>query len=242
MSTAPAFIAMSLAGVDAQKFLQGQVTLHVERLEESTTRYTGICNLKGRLQFGLWLTKLNPESFVIVTTQDQAQELAQHIKKFGAFSKMTLETVGEVYPTLTADTTVFGETPTDVAAWQRAAIEAGQAWLNKTNLGEFQPQELRLHQRQGVHYDKGCYLGQEVVARLWFKAKPKHWLHLVQGQGTAPETATQLHNDVQVVNAVDTADGYVALVVAKPESLTELGLTVLDLPEYLNGDVARPQA
>jgi tRNA-modifying protein YgfZ len=242
MSTAPAFVALSLVGVDAQKFLQGQVTLHVERLAENVTRYTGICNLKGRLQFGLWLTKLGPESLVIVSTADQVEELAKHIKKFGAFSKMKLETLGTVYPTLTDDSTTFQDTETDIHAWQLAAIEAGQAWLVAASLGEFQPQELRLHQREGVHYDKGCYLGQEIVARLWFKAKPKHWLHLIAGQGQAPEVTTKLHNDIEVVNAIATENGYKALVVAKPAALVELGLEVLDLPEYLNGDVARPQA
>jgi hypothetical protein len=35
----------------------------------------------------LWLTKRNPEHFEIVTTQDQSEEFAKHIKKFGAFSK-----------------------------------------------------------------------------------------------------------------------------------------------------------
>lgn len=242
MSTTPAFVALSLVGVDAQKFLQGQVTLHVERLAENVTRYTAICNLKGRIQFGLWLTKRNTEDFVIVTTADQAEELAKHIKKFGAFSKMQLEQLGTVYPTLTADSTTFTEAETDIVAWQLAAIEAGQAWLCAASLGEFQPQELRLHQREGVHYDKGCYLGQEIVARLWFKAKPKHWLHLVAGQGAAPEVSTKLSNDVEVVNAIATPQGYKALVVAKPDALSALGLEILDLPDDLNGDVARPQA
>lgn len=242
MSTAPAFVALSLVGVDAQKFLQGQVTLHVERLAENVTRYTAICNLKGRIQFGLWLTKRNTEDFVIVTTADQAEELAKHIKKFGAFSKMQLEQLGTVYPTLTADSTTFTEAETDIVAWQLAAIEAGQAWLCAASLGEFQPQELRLHQREGVHYDKGCYLGQEIVARLWFKAKPKHWLHLVAGQGAAPEVSTKLSNDVEVVNAIATPQGYKALVVAKPDALSALGLEILDLPDDLNCDVARPQA
>ena len=57
-----AFSSFTLSGVDAQKFLQGQVILHVERLEENQTRYTTICDLKGRIHFGLWLTKINPES------------------------------------------------------------------------------------------------------------------------------------------------------------------------------------
>ena len=103
----------------------------------------------------------------------------------------------------------------------------------------FQPQELRLHQRDGVHFDKGCYLGQEIVARLWFKAKPKHWLHLIQGKDTVPSPASQLSKDVEVVNSAACEDGYIALVIAKPVALEELGVKVLDLPEVLNGDVDR---
>lgn len=227
--------------MDAQKFLQGQVTLNVAALAENVTRYTAICSLKGRIQFGLWLKKLNPESFEIVTTQDQSEEFAKHIKKFGAFSKMKLEQAAQVFPTLTDDSTDFSPTETDINIWQLQAIEAGQAWISATTAELFQPQELRLHQREGVHYDKGCYIGQEIIARLWFKAKPKSWLHLVQGTGDVPAPATQLNKDIQIVNSIAIDGGYKALVVAKPAALEELGLQVLALPTSLNGDVARPQ-
>ena len=241
MSTSMAFTSFTLNGVDAQKFLQGQVTLHVERLEENVTRYTAICDLKGRIHFGLWLTKLNAESFVIVTTQDQSEEFAKHIKKFGAFSKMKLEDAGLVYPHLVNGETTFGTEPTDVAAWEVQAIQAGQAYIDQAIEHLFQPQELRLHQREGVHYDKGCYLGQEVIARLWFKAKPKAWLHAIAGKGSAPAEGEQLNKGVQVVNSAAVENGFIGLVVARPDALSELDVTVLDLPEALNGDVARPQ-
>ncbi len=236
-----AFSSFTLIGVDALKFLQGQVTVNVEALAENTTQYTAICDLKGRIHFGLWLTKRNPEHFEIVTTQDQSEEFAKHIKKFGAFSKMKLEETGQVFPILNGATTDFSTTETDVNAWQLKAIDAGQAWISAVTEHLFQPQELRLHQRNGVHYDKGCYLGQEIIARLWFKAKPKSWLHLVLGGGHAPAPATLLNDNTQIVNSVELDDTYKALVVAKPAALAELSLDILDLPEGLNGDVARPQ-
>lgn len=236
-----AFTAFSLNGLDAQKFLQGQVTVHVERLPENENRYTAICDLKGRIHFGLWIKRLNPESFELVTTQDQAEEFSKHIKKFGAFSKMKLEEIGSVFPLLNGIQTEFSSVETDIDAWQIQAIQSGQAWISQSTEHLFQPQELRLHQRDGVHFDKGCYLGQEIVARLWFKAKPKHWLHLIQGKDTVPSPASQLSKDVEVVNSAAFEDGYIALVIAKPVALEELGVKVLDLPEVLNGDVARPQ-
>ena len=236
-----AFSSFTLHGVDAQKFLQGQVTVNVEKLVENLTRYTAICSLKGRIQFGLWLKKINAEHFEIVTTADQAEEFAKHIQKFGAFSKMKLEQGNSVFPSLNGEHTDFSSTETDINAWQLHAIETGQAWISAITSQEFQPQELRLHQREGVHYDKGCYIGQEIIARLWFKAKPKHWLHLVQGTGNAPEVASKLHNDIEVVNSISIDGGYKALVVAKPAAIEELGLQLLNLPEALNSDVARPQ-
>ncbi|AXY61015.1 YgfZ/GcvT domain-containing protein [Acinetobacter sp. WCHAc010052] len=239
--TISAFSSFTLAGADAQKFLQGQVTLNTEALAENTTRYTAICDLKGRIHFGLWLTKINPELFEIVTTADQADEFSKHIKKYGAFSKMKLEPVGSVFPTLTADTTVFSSEATDITAWEVSAIQHGQAFIVQQTEGLFQPQELRLHQREGVHYDKGCYLGQEVIARLWFKAKPKAWLHVIQGSGDVPALGEQLSKGVQVVNSTAYEGGFIALVVARPDALPELDVTVSELPEYLNGDVARPQ-
>jgi len=50
-----------------------------------------------------------------------------------------------------------------------------------------------------------------------------------------------LNKGVQVVNSAAFENGYIALVVARPDALEELDVTVLALPESLSGDVARPQ-
>lgn len=239
------FAHFSFTGDDAAKFLQGQVTVNVDTLTDHY-QATAICDLKGRIQFGLWLKRCGSNQFEMVIAQDLADDFAQHIKKYGAFSKAVLTDLSQdqpIYPALIELQPTFTEDAAlqaDINFWKKEAIDLGEAWITKATAHLFQPQELRLHQRGGVDYDKGCYLGQEIIARLWFKAKPKHWLHLIHGEADCPQPPELLNDDVQVVNSVSASDGqWWALVVAKPEALVDLNVTVLDLPHSLNGSVAR---
>lgn len=49
--------------------------------------------------------------------------------------------------------------------------------------------------------------------------------------GDVPAQGEQLNKGVQVVNSTAFENGFIALVVARPDALTELEVTVLDLPE-----------
>ena len=239
--TALSFSALTIQGVDAEKFLQGQLTLDVSKLEIEGRRLpTAICDLKGRVQFGLWIQRRAEDAFELIVSADLQDSLVKHIKKYGAFSKITLSPPITLTPALIHGQADFEvEARSDALEWQQVAIANGQAWITAATSGLFQPQELRLHQRDGVNYDKGCYLGQEIVARLYFRAKPKAWLHRIAGTGELPQAGQQLTADVQVVNAVTTTDGWQALVIAKPEALDGSAFAVLDLPEGLNGEVGR---
>lgn len=235
------FSALTLQGADAEKFLQGQLTLDVTKLELEGRRLpTAICDLKGRVQFGLWIQRRAEDAFELIVASDLQDSLVKHIKKYGAFSKITLSPPITLTPALIHGQADFEvEARSDALEWQQVAIANGQAWITAATSGLFQPQELRLHQRDGVHYDKGCYLGQEIVARLYFRAKPKAWLHRIAGTGELPQAGQQLTTDVQVVNAVTATDGWQALVIAKPAALDGSAFAVLDLPEGLNGEVGR---
>ncbi len=241
MSLSTGFSRCTLQGTDAEKFLQGQVTVDVSKLDEQHYQATAICDLKGRIHFGIWLKRYSAESIEVVIANDQVDSLQAHIKKYGAFSKFTLNAAQPIALAIEHGKATFSHAETDIspAQWQQTAITQGQAWISAQTAGLFQPQELRLHQRGGVDYDKGCYLGQEVIARLWFRAKPKQWLHLIAGTGDTPVAGQKLVDDIDVVNAVDVAAGWQALVVARPANLENSGYTLLDLPEGLNGDVAR---
>ena len=246
-SVLPQFSQLTIQGEDAEKFLQGQLTCDVTKLGLSY-QAAAIGNLKGRIEFGIWIKKQAEKQYDVVISADCAAALQAHLKKFGAFSKFDTSEPVAIYPCVLADMPTFSHnedhnTPDDTKAWMQCSIATGNYWIVAATQGEFQPQELRLHQRGGMDYDKGCYLGQEVIARIYFKSAPKAFLHYVKGldvqeSGTAPAAGDKL-DKIQVVNTVTTADGFEALVVARPEHLAESELTVLDLPPALQADVAR---
>ncbi|OLF37552.1 folate-binding protein YgfZ [Psychrobacter sp. Cmf 22.2] len=244
VSTLPQFSQLTLQGEDAEKFLQGQLTCDVTKLGLSY-QPTALSNLKGRIEFGLWIKKQDEKHYDVVISADCVDALQAHLKKFGAFSKFETSAAAAIYPCVLADEPTFShkdehDTAEDIQAWMQRSIATGNYWIVAATQGEFQPQELRLHQRGGMDYDKGCYLGQEVIARIYFKAAPKAFLHYVSGTGDAPAAGDKL-DKIQVVNAIATNDGFEALVVARPAHLDDSDLTLLELPTALQADVARPK-
>ncbi len=53
--------------------------------------------------------------------------------------------------------------------WQAADIYAGLAWVDENNYESFLPQDINLDIVGGVSFKKGCFPGQEVVARLHYR-------------------------------------------------------------------------
>ena len=241
----PQFSQITLEGADAQSFLQSQLTCNVSKLGLSY-QTTAIANLKGRIEFGIWIKKQGEQQFDIAISSDCMPALQAHLKKYGAFSKFTTSEPTTIYPCAIDDEPTFShnESHHDVEAWIARSLATGNYWITAATQGLFQPQELRLHQRAGVDYDKGCYLGQEVIARIYFKASPKAYLHRILGQGEVPTAGGSL-GKAQVVNAhitqtaLDNQADFEALVCVRPEQLAESGLIELALPAALQASVAR---
>ncbi|MDO8954707.1 MAG: hypothetical protein Q7V63_07655 [Gammaproteobacteria bacterium] len=67
----------------------------------------------------------------------------------------------------------------NAALWWQADIEAGQAFLCPETLGKFLPHDIQLPENNGVSYTKGCYIGQEIIARMHYLGKLKKQLWLI---------------------------------------------------------------
>ncbi len=62
-------------------------------------------------------------------------------------------------------------------AWLRAEVEDGYAWVEEPTSEEFIPQMFNYHNLDGIDFDKGCYLGQEIIARLEYRGALNRKLH-----------------------------------------------------------------
>jgi folate-binding protein YgfZ len=79
--------------------------------------------------------------------------------------------------------------PAGLAAWRLADIAAGLPWLDVATRNEFVPQALGLERIEAVRFDKGCYPGQEIAARLHFRGGAKQRLYRLTLPGDMPEPA-----------------------------------------------------
>lgn len=127
--------------------------------------------------------------------------------------------------------------------WQLAEIDAGVPQIVSATQNEFVPQMLNLHWLLAVDFGKGCYPGQEVVARLHYRGRLTRRVYRLQWQGHCPETGAVINNgdDVSVGLVLQSApsDGdcgrLLAVVKTKAAALDELycgttRLSPLELP------------
>lgn len=67
--------------------------------------------------------------------------------------------------------------------WISLDIEAGYPIIGKTMSQKFLPQSINLDKLQAISLNKGCYYGQEIIARVFYKNLNKHSLYLLSSKG-----------------------------------------------------------
>ncbi|OUS11839.1 hypothetical protein A9Q89_07590 [Gammaproteobacteria bacterium 53_120_T64] len=77
-------------------------------------------------------------------------------------------------------------TPTGNAYWQLQSIRAGLAQVQAPTREQFVPQMLNLQATGAVNFKKGCYTGQEIVARMQYLGKLKRRTYRVIIDATEP--------------------------------------------------------
>lgn len=158
-------------------------------------------------------------------------------------------TAQDAWPALTAQLTAAGS-----SAWRLSSIQAGVPQITPATQEQFVPQMLNLELIGGVNFKKGCYPGQEIVARMQYLGKLKRRTLAASVSAATVAAGMEVFSDSDpeqpcgmIVNAERTAgDDFDCLVEVKIAAATEgtlhLGaadgapLRLRTLPYTLPGD------
>lgn len=211
---------IAVRGLDAQEFLQGQLTLDLREIKTDTHRITSWCNAKGRVWCVLRIWPVQDEAgnlgFNLLLPNDQSEAFIKRMRMFVLRAKVTLEAIdatvhGEVYSQASdapegkvesrengsiwlhhdvhhALSVRIGQQDGSDAAPSSSEFEAlrllaGEPHITAQTQEQFLPQSLGIGELGGLHFNKGCYVGQEIVARVHYKGRaPQHIITLIDPQ------------------------------------------------------------
>ncbi|HKU69981.1 MAG TPA: folate-binding protein YgfZ [Burkholderiales bacterium] len=103
----------------------------------------------------------------------------------------------------------------DPASWDLLDIRAGIPVITPATQEAFVPQMVNLDVLGGVSFEKGCYPGQEIVARMHYRGTLKQRMYLAHVEGTEqPQPGDKLYSPAfgeqssgTIVNAAAAPDG-----------------------------------
>ncbi|MEE6031571.1 folate-binding protein YgfZ [Avibacterium paragallinarum] len=216
---------ISVQGVDAEKFLQGQLTCDVNGLTDGQSTLTAHCDPKGKMSSVFRLLRENAEQFYVIIRHALLPSALDNLKKYAVFSKVTFaeqdwQVIGlldkQKCGAISADFCLeIGQSACamllnktaqqidftgEIAQWEQAIMQAGYPILSPESQNEFNPQALNLQCiEQAISFQKGCYIGQETVARAKYRGINKRAMFLFNAQTNAPvslgsEIEIQLEN------------------------------------------------
>jgi hypothetical protein len=217
-----------VAGEEATKFLQGQLTQDVALLGLSEARLAAFCTAKGRMQASFIVFKRSHDEVLLVCSRDILAATLKRLSMFVLRAKAKLSdasaefalygVVGDAIESIAGSARpawvkldfdaaylVFlhpgagqpralwcapAGTPApqgpqmDLALWHWLEVQSGIAMITQPIFEAFVPQMLNYESVGGVNFKKGCYPGQEVVARSQFRGTLKRRAYLTHTAGT----------------------------------------------------------
>ena len=205
---------IKVEGADAAGFLHGQFTTDVTGLASGRAGLSAWCDPKGRV-IATFILARQDGAFLLLAPDDIKETFINRLKMYVLRANLVITDAGE------EDVPQLPRLPgTDEDLSETALIRQGIPLLHPDTSGRFLPQELNLDRLDAVSFTKGCYPGQEIVARLRYRGEVKRRLcHattdnntlLQPGSALAPEGEER--NIGTVVNSAITDKGQELLIV-----------------------------
>lgn len=184
--------AIEVTGPDAVTFMQSQLTADVESIADSQLHPAAWCSPDGRAEAVL-LVAVDGERVWLVLPEALVDATLKRARMFSIGRKVALEPDTPACPA--AGTPAPGQRRLDLAfdpdralllgdpgdtenegdllpdEWLRADIECAMPWILPETARAYLPQMLGLDALGGLSYKKGCFPGQEVIARVHYRGR-----------------------------------------------------------------------
>ncbi len=116
-----------------------------------------------------------PATLPAADWQTGKQDSTDWLRLPGPLPRLLVYADGTVMQTLWQKLAEHGR-PAAESHWTLLNIEARLPWITHSVSEQFLPQMLNLDQNGGLDFNKGCYPGQEVIARLHYRGEVKQRL------------------------------------------------------------------
>jgi hypothetical protein len=231
---------LRIDGPEATHFLHNLLTADIEGLAAGEAAYTALLTPQGKMLFDFFIVRDGGGYFIDCA----ASRKAELIKRLGFYklrAKVAIADASDrevgVSPVKPATGLAFSD-PRDAAmGWRviapKCTLPEGSGYdAARINLGladtdadlgsgEFFPHEANLDQLGAVSFDKGCYVGQEVVSRMEHRATARSRILPVRLDGPAPAKGSEIVSGGKVVGTLLSSEGQDALALLRLDRLAE---------------------
>jgi len=188
---------LRVSGSDSETFLQGQLSNDINKLDTSSVQLSAYCQHQGKILALFWVTK-NENSFFLSFPLDLLETIKPRLQMFVIMSDVVIEDitkehiqVGSISEShqkaltindklsliITGKKDINNFNMKSIDYWNKACIDSCLPEIYSITSEKLVPQMLNLDIDEfGVNFSKGCYPGQEVVARLHYLGSAKRRL------------------------------------------------------------------
>lgn len=243
MSTSSHAETLLIEGPDAIAFAHAQFSSNVQSLAVGAWQFSAWLSAQGRVRVLFHLARLDEQRLLLLLRGGEAEALGEALRRYVFRSRLTItSSPWHVLSTDAASPLHQVHTATDGivlgcgthgmriavdgecdAKWQPAQLQLGWPWLPISTFDTLLPPALSLHRLQAVAIDKGCYPGQEIVARLHWRGGHKRHLCSVRlmRNATPGKLLRRDGNDAGVLlDVVDDDNGINALAVLNDDVMS----------------------
>lgn len=255
--------SLTLEGADALAFAQAQFSSNVPGLDIGRWQFSAWLDPRGRVRFFFHLARLGEERLVLLLRGGQAAAMSGALQRYVFRARVRISAQeplalgsGPAMPLHRAQqaddperlvlgcgdhSLLMGSAVEPDAGWRLRQIRARWPWLPDRALEQWLPPALGLDRLGATALDKGCYPGQEIVARLHYRGGHKRHLHRVQLSELLPPDSLLLQGDrefMRLLDVIPTGSGAEALAVVADELLPDEGVVNGLRAEPCNGNAA----